>query len=105
MNTSVEETTVAGTYEVKVHTPLGDEKGILNLVVDGNSLSGSLENKKGTTEFRGGTVEGNEVKFDTKIRTPMGRLKGHITGKVEDGTFTGAAKLPLGTAEIEGKRK
>ena len=105
MNSSAESKKIAGTYEVKVHTPLGDEKGILNLVVDGNSLSGSLENKKGTTEFRGGTVEGNEVKFDTKIRTPMGRLKGHITGKVEDGTFTGTAKLPLGTAEIEGKRK
>jgi len=105
MNSSAESKKVAGTYNVKVHTPLGDEKGVLNLVVDGNSLSGSLENRKGTTEFTNGIVEGSKVKFNTKIRTPMGRLKGKVTGKVENGTFSGTAKLPLGTAEIEGKRK
>ena len=105
MTTSIDTNTVAGIYEVKVHTPLEEEEGKLKLAVDGNSLSGELTNKKGITEFKGGTVEGTEVRFNTKIRTPMGRLKAQVTGKVENNTFTGVAKLPLGTAKIEGKRK
>jgi hypothetical protein len=76
----------------------------MTLKADGVSLSGTLVNARGTTEFSGGTVKGDEVEFDTRIQTPIGRLKAHVTGKVEDGHFSGDAKLPLGTAHIEGDK-
>ena len=95
---------VTGTYQVTVTTPVGVQEGTLTLDVDGNSLSGTLTNPKGSSDFRDGEVNGNEVHFTTKIRTPMGRLKGQITGKVDGDTFTGVAKLPLGSAQITGTR-
>ena len=97
-------TKVEGTYEIKVHTPMGVEEGTLKLVVVNGSLSGTIINKKGESEFRDGTVSDNKIQFDTKIKTPMGRLKARITGEVENGTFNGIAKLPLGTAKVEGEK-
>jgi hypothetical protein len=99
------ETLVTGAYEIKVHTPVGVEDGILHLSFKNDELSGSLENSRGTTAFTGGTVDGNELRFDTKIRTPMGRLKAHVTAKIENGEITGNARLPLGSATIEGKKQ
>jgi hypothetical protein len=99
------EMSVAGTYEVRVTTPVGQQKGTLTLAVEGDSLSGTLTNPRGSSDFAGGEVQGDEVHFTTKIRTPMGRLKGEITGRVNGDKFTGVAKLPLGSARIEGERK
>jgi hypothetical protein len=96
---------ISGTYKVKVSTPVGPQEGSLTLMVDGDTLSGALENAKGTTEFNGGTVNGNEVQFATKIKTPLGRLKAQVNGMVEGNRFAGTAKLPLGVAKIEGVRQ
>lgn len=101
---TISKTKVEGTYEIQVHTPMGVEKGTLNLHVENGLLSGSIVNSKGSFEFEGGTVSNNEIQFDTKIKTPMGRLKARITGTIENDVFNGTAKLPLGTAKIEGKK-
>lgn len=97
-------TQVEGTYKIKVHTPMGVEDGTLKLIVENESLSGTITNSKGTTEFTDGTVKDNEVEFNSKIKTPMGRLKAHVTGKVANNSFEGVAKLPLGKAKIEGEK-
>jgi hypothetical protein len=95
---------IDGTYKVKVKTPVGVQEGALTLSTAGGTLSGRLDNAKGSTEFTGGTITGNAVAFATKIRTPMGRLKAQVNGVVEGDHFHGLAKLPLGTAEIDGER-
>ena len=104
MNNPTKTNTVAGTYKIKVHTPMGIENGTLKLTVDENSLSGSLENSRGSTEFTGGIVDGNQVNFDTKIKTPVGRVKAKVTGEIKDDAISLTAKLPLGTAQIEGNK-
>jgi hypothetical protein len=96
---------VSGSYEIKMHTPVSVEFGILNLTFMDGKLSGSLINRRGANIVTGGTVEGNELNFDTNIRTPMGKLKTHVTATIEDSVITGTAKLPLGSATIEGKKK
>ncbi len=98
------ESKVEGTYDIRVQTPMGVEQGVLKVVVDGESISGTIINTKGTTEFTDGVLNNNELQFQTKIKTPMGRLKAKVTLKVEQDTLTGVAKLPLGAAKIEGKR-
>lgn len=95
---------VPGTYKVAVKTPLGPQDAKLTLVVDGTALSGTIENVKGRSDFTGGTVTGDEVRFSARISTPIGRVHADITGKVEGDRFIGAAKLPLGKAGIEGVR-
>jgi hypothetical protein len=95
---------VAGHYKVTVKTPMGRQEGALTLNVDGSTLSGTLDNPRGSTQFSGGTVSGNAVHFATKIRTPIGPLKADVSGEVDGDRFTGVAKLPLGSAHIEGLR-
>ncbi|HEY8594994.1 MAG TPA: hypothetical protein VIL84_07095 [Devosiaceae bacterium] len=95
---------IDGTYKVSVKTPVGPQEGILVLITDGTSLSGTLDNPKGKSEFSDGTVSGNEVRFTTRIRTPLGRLKAEITGIVDGDRFSGNARLPLGNASIDGIR-
>ena len=104
MNNQTNINSIEGTYQIKVHTPMGVEDGTLTLLVDGSSLSGKLENSKGITEFNEGTVEGSEVNFATKIKTPVGRMKAKVSGKIDKDNIAATAKLPLGTAQIEGKR-
>jgi hypothetical protein len=95
---------VDGNYKLSLDTPVGAQEGTMTLKADGTSLSGSLVNARGTTEFSGGSVNGARVEFDARIPTPIGRLKAHVTGRVEGGHFSGDAKLPLGSAHIEGDR-
>lgn len=95
---------VSGKYKLTLKTPVGSQQGSLTLQADGETLNGSLTNALGGSEFKGGSVKGNTVEFDTKVPTPLGRLKAHVTGKVDGDHFSGDAKLPLGTAHIEGKR-
>jgi hypothetical protein len=95
---------IDGNYKLTLDTPVGAQEGTMTLKAEGASLSGTLVNARGKTEFSGGTVHGDEVVFDTRIPTPIGRLKAHVVGKVEGDHFSGDAKLPLGSAHIEGDR-
>ncbi|MGD2046167.1 MAG: hypothetical protein PVJ80_09690 [Gemmatimonadota bacterium] len=95
---------IDGHYTLTLDTPLGEQSGELTLKTEGAGLSGSLANSAGTSEFSGGTIDRDEVAFDTRIPTPIGRLKAHVTGKVSGDHFTGDAKLPLGSAHMEGVR-
>jgi hypothetical protein len=95
---------VEGTYEIRVQTPMGIEKGTMKLLVEDGILCGSLNSRKETAEFHGGTISNNEIQFEAKIKTPMGRLRAKVTGEIEKDRFTGIAKLPLGSAKIDGNR-
>jgi hypothetical protein len=54
---------ISGNYKNMVSTPVGQQEGSLTLVADGNALSGTLVNEKGSTDFAGGTIAGNEVHY------------------------------------------
>lgn len=95
---------IEGIYDIEVHTPMGIEKGALELKLENDSLSGMILNSRGASEFSDGVISGNEIQFRAKIKTPLGRLKAKIEGRVDGDDFTGIAKLPLGTAEISGKK-
>jgi hypothetical protein len=95
---------IPGIYKITVKTPLGPQEAKLTFAVDGASLSGTIENVKGRSDFSGGTATGDEVRFSARISTPIGRVHADIVGKVDGDRFTATAKLPLGKAEIEGAR-
>ncbi|MEL7654705.1 MAG: hypothetical protein AAGU75_02225 [Bacillota bacterium] len=95
---------VAGTYKIRVKTPKGVQEGKLTLVVQGDSLSGTLKYSAGSSEIKDGRVKGNAVEFTTKIKTPVGPLKALVKGVVEGDSFSGVAKLPMGSAQVDGIR-
>ncbi|ATQ68728.1 MULTISPECIES: hypothetical protein [Methylosinus] len=95
---------VPGTYKITVKTPVGPQEAELVLNVEGATLSGFIKNVKGRSDFSGGAVAGDEVRFSARISTPIGRIRAEIVGRVDGDRFIAAAKLPLGKAEIEGIR-
>ncbi len=96
---------VAGTYRVRVKTPMGVQEGRLILQVAGELLKGTIESPAGNVEIANGKVKGNNIEFAAGIRTPFGFLNATVTGTVEGDRFSGIARLPIGTVEIDGVRE
>jgi len=95
---------IDGTYNITIHTPIGDQKVKLTLKTQGNALSGTSESSMGVSTFAGGTVNGNEVQWTDNATTPMGPLKIDMKGKVEGDKISGQAVSPFGPAPFEGTR-
>lgn len=87
---------VAGTYDIAIQSPMGEQKGQLTVQPDGDSFTGTITSAMmGTMEVSEGKVSGNTLtwKMDMKVPMPM-TLDGEatvdgdaITGKVVAGAF------------------
>lgn len=94
-----------GTYNITIHTPIGDQKAKLNLKADGNSLSGSLEDAMaGITEFTGGMVTDQEASWTATPETPMGPMKLDFKATIEGDKISGQAVSMFGPFVFEGRR-
>ncbi|HET9628624.1 MAG TPA: hypothetical protein VFP14_03985 [Novosphingobium sp.] len=62
---------VAGTYEVTVKTPMGDQKGQLTVVPEGDGWSGKLSGALGEVPISGGRVNGDTIAWQMGISVPM----------------------------------
>ncbi|MBW2092596.1 MAG: hypothetical protein JRI34_10815 [Deltaproteobacteria bacterium] len=52
---------IEGKWNIKLNTPMGEQTPVLTLAVTGNELSGKWEGQRGTAEFSGGPVDGNNL--------------------------------------------
>ncbi len=95
---------IDGKYDVTTKTPMGDQKGTLTLVTDGNSLSGSLSGDQGSIDLADGAINDDELTWSASITSPM-PMKLEFTAKVEGDTISGSVKLGMfGNAGFEGTR-
>ena len=91
---------VAGTYEVNVKSPMGDQSGTFTVVVDGDTFTGNLSGGLGSMDVQDGKVAGNALtwKMDMKVPMPMtlecsAMVHGDdLTGEVKAGVF---GSMPL----------
>jgi hypothetical protein len=96
---------VDGTYKITTKTPMGNQQSVWTLKVAGEPLSGVAESAMtGRTEFKGGTVKGDDFNFNMELDTPMGKIKMDVKGKVEGDKISGNANSPFGPAPFEGTR-
>jgi len=88
--------TVAGTYNVTVKTPMGDQAGTFTVALDGGNFTGKLSSPMmGEMATQDGKVAGNTLtwKMDMKVPMPMtldceATIDGDaLTGKVVAGAF------------------
>ena len=94
-----------GTYNITVHTPIGDQKSKLILKTDGNSLRGSVEDALSrVAEFTGGTVSGKEVSWTVTPNTAMGPLKLDFKATIDGDKISGQAVSMFGPSPFEGTR-
>jgi hypothetical protein len=95
---------IDGTYQVTVKTPLGKQKGKLNIASSGNTFSGSLETGSGATHFSGGLIDGDTLRWQAETKTPMGAFEVSYTATIDGSRITGEASTPMGKAPLEGKK-
>ena len=95
--------TAHGKWLITIETPFGDKSGVLDLIVDGDRLSGSLSDAEYFAPLIDGRVEGNKLKWSAKITKPM-RLSFKFTAIIEDDCIRGNAKYLMGSAPFSGRR-
>jgi hypothetical protein len=94
---------VQGKWQVTIKTPMGDKSGVLDLVVEGNTLTGSLSDGEHHVAISDGKLQGNELSWSAMITKPM-RLNIKFTAIVAENRISGAARHMLGTAPFSGTR-
>ena len=94
---------VQGKWNITIKTPMGDRSGVLELLVSGKTLTGSLSDAEHHVAISDGKIEGNRLSWRAKITKPM-HLSFKFTAIVEEDRISGAARHMLGSATFSGTR-
>ena len=98
-------TDVAGVYEVVTKTPMGDQKGTLTLIVDGDTVTGQQEGALGTMDVENGKVDGSTVTWESNMTVPM-PMKLDVVATIDGDTIEGTVKAgAFGDMPMTGVRK
>ena len=95
--------TAQGKWHVTIGTPVGEKAGILDLIVNGATLTGSLSHGEHAASISDGKITGNQLSWSAKITQPM-RMTVKFTATVTDDRIEGTAKYLLGSAAFRGHR-
>jgi hypothetical protein len=90
-------------WNITMKTPMGERDGLLELNVDGATLTGSMSHADHRVAIHDGKVEGNRLSWTAKITKPM-RLSFKFTATIEGDRISGAARNMLGNASFTGTR-
>jgi hypothetical protein len=96
---------VAGSYECVVKSPMGDQKSVLTVTVDGDNWTGTNAGAQGSLDVYDGKVDGSTLtwKMDMKVPMPM-TLEG--TATVDGDAITGSIKAGMfGSMAMSGTRQ
>jgi len=96
---------VAGQYDCVTKSPMGDQKSVLTVTVDGDSWTGSNAGQMGALDITDGKVDGNTLTWTMDMKVPM-PMKLEGTATVDGDTITGHIKAgAFGTMAMSGTRK
>ncbi len=93
-----------GKYNISMQTHMGLEKGTIEFIVNGNSLSGTLIAKGVTSNFSGGTVDGNEFEFSGEFKKLIKKISYTAKGKVECNNLTAIVRSKFGNFTVRGTK-
>lgn len=95
---------VDGLWNVSVKTPMGAQRGVLELRSEGAQLFGKLTNGLGEMSLDNGRIEGDRLLFSLKMTKPIKMTFEHDL-VVEGDQMTGKVKAGfLGSAPFTGER-
>ena len=84
----------AGTWNVTVATPFGDQDLEIDLKVDGEKVSGTAKHPSGTFPFEGGRYRDDKVVFEVSLEVPV-KADLKVTLQADGDTISGKAKAGL----------
>ena len=95
----------AGSWKMTLESPRGTREGMLELEVDGSSLSGTWSGERGTQQFAGGTVEGSNLSWEIQMSGPMGQISLRFSGLLANGVMSGEVEFgSFGKGKFEATR-
>jgi hypothetical protein len=94
---------VQGKWQITINTPMGERSGVLELLVSGKTLTGSLSDADRHVAISNGKIDGNKLSWQAKINKPM-HLSFKFTATVDEDRISGAARHLLGSATFSGTR-
>lgn len=96
---------VAGQYDCVTKSPMGDQKSVLTVNVDGDTWTGSNAGQMGALDITDGKVDGSTLTWTMDMKVPM-PMKLEGTATVDGDTITGQIKAgAFGTMAMSGTRK
>jgi hypothetical protein len=84
----------AGTWNVTVSSPFGDQPLNIELVVDGDEVSGTARHSAGTFPFSGGTYRDDKVVFEVSLTAPV-KADLKVTLQADGDAISGKAKTGI----------
>ena len=96
---------VAGLWNLTVNTQAGTGTPTLQLVQDGEKLTGIYTGRFGTSPITG-TLKDNAIQFAFTVSGPMGSAEVTYTGTVDGNTMSGDMKMgEMGGGSFTGKKQ
>ena len=96
---------VAGVYDCVTKSPMGDQKSVLTLEVDGDTLTGSNVGAQGSLELEDGKADGDSASWSMNMTVPM-PMKLEGTATVEGDALNGSVNAgAFGTMAMTGTRQ
>lgn len=95
-----------GSYDCVTKTPMGDQKGVLTIVPDGEDrFTGSITGDLGSMDISDGHISGNTLSWRMKMTMPM-PMDLDCTATIEGDALTGKVKAGMfGEMELKGVRR
>ena len=93
------------TYALEMETPLGKRRGVLNLVLLGDSVSGELTLFTRTTPILEGHRIGDSLAFQGEMRTLVGTLPYQASGALSEDTLEREICTARGHYAVRGIRR
>lgn len=95
---------IEGVYNVKLKTPLGFMKAVVELHEENNTCSGQIVCLDSKAPFENGEVNGNQFKFNAVMPTPIGKIKFDMEGSIDGDVFQATTNSTLGHIVVTGER-
>ncbi|MDB6107729.1 MAG: hypothetical protein JWO52_7728 [Gammaproteobacteria bacterium] len=71
---------ISSEWDVVVASPIGQQKSLLTLIVDGSTVTGTDAGSMGTWELKDGKASGNQLSWAADITKPMAmRVETEVT--------------------------
>jgi hypothetical protein len=96
---------VAGIYDCVAKSPVGDQKSVLTVVVDGDKFTGSNAGAMESMEIENGKVDGNTLTWEMRMTVPM-PMTLECQASIDGDALTGTIKAGMfGSMAMTGTRQ
>ena len=95
-----------GTWNITVHTFMGDMRSILNATVEGDVITGTVTDASNgaCAPVVNGRVDGDKFSYQVTIKTAVGEMTNTLTGELVGGVLKGKSANGMGEFDFEATR-